>query len=216
MLSLNVKIDLWLKLYTVPFFVSGQTYKISKGSNHYYSHCMIATLTLKHTFGLSLIRIYGCFCSTLLQILYQCPAPASCLPALAQHLDTVLFGDSSNFKCTKDKHYNHFTSSSCPPNYFREDTSWVDIKHAKVRFCWEWVSTLKKESSSNSKKLFRFKFIIIQSLSRRLYVRFHLILWYLILLLLLFEMLMDRRPADTLLQSCWLDLFSVLCQHHEA
>ena len=28
----------WLKLYTVPFFVSGQTYKISKGSNNYCSH----------------------------------------------------------------------------------------------------------------------------------------------------------------------------------
>ena len=35
-LSLNVKMYLWLKLYTVPFFVSGQTYKISKGSNNYY------------------------------------------------------------------------------------------------------------------------------------------------------------------------------------
>ena len=31
---------LWLKLYTVPFFVSGQTYKISKGSNNYCSHCI--------------------------------------------------------------------------------------------------------------------------------------------------------------------------------
>ena len=39
-LSLSVKIYLWLKLYTVPFFVSGQTYKISKGSNHYCSHCI--------------------------------------------------------------------------------------------------------------------------------------------------------------------------------
>ena len=29
-LSLNVKMYLCLKLYTVPFFVSGQTYKISK------------------------------------------------------------------------------------------------------------------------------------------------------------------------------------------
>ena len=29
-----------LKLYTVPFFVSGQTYKISKGSNNYCSHCI--------------------------------------------------------------------------------------------------------------------------------------------------------------------------------
>ena len=27
-------------LYTVPFFVSGQTYKISKGSNNYCSHCI--------------------------------------------------------------------------------------------------------------------------------------------------------------------------------
>ena len=27
------------KLYTVPFFVNGQTYKISKGSNNYCSHC---------------------------------------------------------------------------------------------------------------------------------------------------------------------------------
>ena len=39
-LSLNVKMYVWLKLYTVPFFVSGQTYKISKGSNNYCSHCM--------------------------------------------------------------------------------------------------------------------------------------------------------------------------------
>ena len=31
---------LWLKLYTVPFFVSGQTYKISKGWNNYCSHCI--------------------------------------------------------------------------------------------------------------------------------------------------------------------------------
>ena len=38
-LSLNVKIYLWLKLYTVPFFVRRQTYKISKGSNNYCSHC---------------------------------------------------------------------------------------------------------------------------------------------------------------------------------
>ena len=28
-LSLNIKMYQWLKLYTVPFFVSGQTYKIS-------------------------------------------------------------------------------------------------------------------------------------------------------------------------------------------
>ena len=34
----NVKMYLWLKLYTVPFFVSGQTYKIS---NNYCSHCNI-------------------------------------------------------------------------------------------------------------------------------------------------------------------------------
>ena len=34
-LSLNVKMYLWLKLYTVPFFVSGQTYKISKGGAKY-------------------------------------------------------------------------------------------------------------------------------------------------------------------------------------
>ena len=31
-----LKMYLWLQLYTVPFFVSGQTYKISKGSNHYF------------------------------------------------------------------------------------------------------------------------------------------------------------------------------------
>ena len=40
-LSLNVKMYLWLKLYTVPFFVSGQTYKISKGSNNYCSHFIL-------------------------------------------------------------------------------------------------------------------------------------------------------------------------------
>ena len=40
-LSLNVKMYLWLKLHTVPFFVSGQTYKISKESNNYCSHCIL-------------------------------------------------------------------------------------------------------------------------------------------------------------------------------
>ena len=35
-----LKMYLWLKLYTVPFFVSGQTYKISKGLNNYCSHCI--------------------------------------------------------------------------------------------------------------------------------------------------------------------------------
>ena len=34
---LNVK--MYLKLYTVLFFVSGQTYRITKGSNNYCSHC---------------------------------------------------------------------------------------------------------------------------------------------------------------------------------
>ena len=38
----GVKMYLWLKLYTVQFFVSGQTYKISKGSNNYCSHCTCA------------------------------------------------------------------------------------------------------------------------------------------------------------------------------
>ena len=38
-LSLNVKMYLRLKLYTVPFFLSGQTYKIRKGSNNYCSQC---------------------------------------------------------------------------------------------------------------------------------------------------------------------------------
>ena len=46
-LSLNVKMYPWLKLYTVPFFVSGQTYKISKGSNNYCSHC-ISSHTQRH------------------------------------------------------------------------------------------------------------------------------------------------------------------------
>ena len=49
-LSLNVKMYLWLQLYTVPFFVSGQTYKISKGSNKYCSHCKY--LGLFHKAGL--------------------------------------------------------------------------------------------------------------------------------------------------------------------
>ena len=44
-LSLNVKMYLWLKWYTVPFFVSGQTYKISKGSNNYCSHCKYTAKT---------------------------------------------------------------------------------------------------------------------------------------------------------------------------
>ena len=39
-LFLNVKMYLWLKLYTVPILVSGQTYKIRKGSNNYCSHCI--------------------------------------------------------------------------------------------------------------------------------------------------------------------------------
>ena len=40
---LNVKMYLWLKSYTGPFFVSGQTYKISKGSNKYCSHCIYSS-----------------------------------------------------------------------------------------------------------------------------------------------------------------------------
>ena len=40
---LNFKMYLWLKLYTVPFFVSWQTYKISKGSKNNCSHCMYLT-----------------------------------------------------------------------------------------------------------------------------------------------------------------------------
>ena len=42
-LSLNVKMYLRLKLYTVPFFVSGQTYTISKGSNHYSTIYLLRT-----------------------------------------------------------------------------------------------------------------------------------------------------------------------------
>ena len=45
-LSLNVKMYLWLKLYTVPIFVSGQTYKISKGSNNYCSYCKCQAFTI--------------------------------------------------------------------------------------------------------------------------------------------------------------------------
>ena len=45
-LSLSVTMHLWLKLYTVPLFVSGQTYKISKGSNNYCSHCMLQSSPL--------------------------------------------------------------------------------------------------------------------------------------------------------------------------
>ena len=44
-LSLNVKMYIRLKSYTVPFFVSGQTYKISKGSNNYCSHCKCHNLS---------------------------------------------------------------------------------------------------------------------------------------------------------------------------
>ena len=40
-ICLSVKMYLWLKWYTVSFFVSGQTYKISKGSNNYCSHCIV-------------------------------------------------------------------------------------------------------------------------------------------------------------------------------
>ena len=43
-LLLNVQMYLWLKLYTVPFFVSEQTDKISKGSNNYCSHCIYLSL----------------------------------------------------------------------------------------------------------------------------------------------------------------------------
>ena len=42
------KMYLWLKLYTVPFFVSGKTYKISKGSNNYCSHCMYVSSNLQN------------------------------------------------------------------------------------------------------------------------------------------------------------------------
>ena len=48
-MSLNVKMYLWLKLYTVPFFVSGQTNKINKGSNNYCSHCILSGVTWKNS-----------------------------------------------------------------------------------------------------------------------------------------------------------------------
>ena len=51
-LSLNVKMYLWLKWYTVPFFVSGQTYKISKGSNKYCSHCIYGSSKPLHDVNL--------------------------------------------------------------------------------------------------------------------------------------------------------------------
>ncbi len=39
-LSLTVKINLTLNVYTDHFFVSGQTYKISRGSNICFPHCI--------------------------------------------------------------------------------------------------------------------------------------------------------------------------------
>ena len=56
-LSFNVKMYLWLKLYTVPFFVSGQTYTISKGSNNYCPHCKYSNHLLCHSYASS-----GAFC----------------------------------------------------------------------------------------------------------------------------------------------------------
>ena len=58
-LSLNVKMYLWLKLYTVPFFVSGQTYKISKGSNNCCSHCN--SKVLWKTLNNSMVKYEGWF-----------------------------------------------------------------------------------------------------------------------------------------------------------
>ena len=58
-LFLNVKVYLWLKWYTVQFFVSGQTYKISKGWNNYCSHCIwiYASTDITLQKGLVLISI---------------------------------------------------------------------------------------------------------------------------------------------------------------
>ena len=50
---------LWLKLYTVPFFVSGQTYKISKGSNNYCSHCNYFTNFIDYCSSLALFCLWA-------------------------------------------------------------------------------------------------------------------------------------------------------------
>ena len=64
-LSLNVKMYLWLKLCPVPFFVSGQTYKISKGSNNYCSHCIlcVTSAALLCVWYFMLYMILCCICN---------------------------------------------------------------------------------------------------------------------------------------------------------
>ena len=41
-----------INVYTVPFFVSGQTYKISKGSNNYSLHCICCDMLITHAVAL--------------------------------------------------------------------------------------------------------------------------------------------------------------------
>ena len=61
-LSLIVKMYLWLKLYTVPFFVSGQTYKISKRS-HFFSST-VHVYTQHHWQKCSPTKAASTHCST--------------------------------------------------------------------------------------------------------------------------------------------------------
>ena len=81
-LSRNVKMYLWLKLYTAPFFVSGQTYKISKGWNNYCSHCIYPS-RLKHNASFANASImYSCQNSPHPQHLYQ---ETNCCPLNKLH-----------------------------------------------------------------------------------------------------------------------------------
>ena len=121
-LSLNVKMCPWLKLYTVPFFVSGQTYKISKGSNYYCSHCSYERVRVLMDACKCACVLYTCVgvclqayetdavhCSALCagwgrtklthcQTLWSPPAPPSCL----------LFSRKSRWR-------SHRPSASVPP-----------------------------------------------------------------------------------------------------
>ena len=55
-----------LKLYTFPFFVSGQTYKISKGSNNYCSHCVCVCV---------------CVCVYIYIYILTCTECTTCMPS---------------------------------------------------------------------------------------------------------------------------------------
>ena len=86
---------LWLNLYTVPFFVSGQTYKISKGSNNYCSHCTWIPVRVLQSPWLPRYYFLHCFISSAV----VSPHPHSYLTPVPYHISSIPCVFKSDFLC---------------------------------------------------------------------------------------------------------------------